>query len=90
MPSACTGLYCHRWPVRLPVHTHYLINGAVFRKKTVLKHCQKYFKLQERFSQIWSKMYIGFHAKYRLYLSNFKENSVFLTDFRIILKYEIS
>jgi hypothetical protein len=35
------------------------------------------------------KMYTGLHVKYPLLLSDFNENLIFLTDFRI-LKYKIS
>ena len=30
---------------------------------------------------MWSKMYIGLHVKYPLFLSDFKEMQIFLTDF---------
>ena len=41
-------------------------------------------------SEIWSKMYIGLHVKYLLFLSDFHETWIFLADFRKILKYQIS
>jgi len=41
-------------------------------------------------STIRSKMFIGLHVKYPLFLSDFKENLIFSTDFQKILKYQIS
>ena len=38
---------------------------------------------------MWSQMYIGLHVKYRLFLSDFNETLIFLTDFRKPLKYKI-
>ena len=39
---------------------------------------------------VWSKMYIGLHLKYLLFLSDCNENLIFSADFRKILKYQIS
>jgi hypothetical protein len=36
------------------------------------------------------KMYVVLRLKYPLLLSNFNENSIFLTDFRKIIKCQIS
>ena len=37
---------------------------------------------QEEVSEIWSKMYIGLHVKYPLFLSDFNETWIFWTDFQ--------
>ena len=41
-------------------------------------------------SEIWSKMYIGLHVKYPLFLSDFNKTYILSTEFREILKYQIS
>jgi len=35
-------------------------------------------------------MYIGLHVKYPLFLSDFNEASIFSTDFRELLRYQVS
>jgi len=40
--------------------------------------------------EICPKMYIGLHVKYPLFLFDFNETGVFLTNFSKILKYQIS
>ena len=41
-------------------------------------------------SEIWSEMCIGLHVKYPLFLLDFIDTWIFKTDFRKILKYQIS
>jgi len=54
------------------------------------KFCLKCFSFEEKFSEIWSKAYIGLHVKWPLFLSDFNENWIFSTDFRRIFKCAIS
>ena len=50
----------------------------------------KGFSLYDEYSDIWSKTSSGLHVKYALFLSDFNENWISLTDLRKILKYQIS
>jgi len=50
----------------------------------------KHFSFEEELSEIWSKMYIGRHVKYPLFLTDFKETLILMPELRNILKYQIS
>ena len=52
--------------------------------------CLKYSSFYEELSDMWSKIYIGLHVQYVLFLSNCNETWIFLTYFRKVLKYQIS
>ena len=93
--------YCHLWPAPLyNIFPHFLINGTIFEKKKILKtKCVFWFSLQllsEKFlifrrnERDTIKMYVGLHVNCPLFLSDFNETWIFLTDFRKILKYKIS
>ena len=41
-------------------------------------------------NEIGSKMYISLHVNYPLFLVDFNDTSILLTDFRKILEYKIS
>ena len=57
---------------------------------TLYKFCLKRFSFQEKLSDVWSKGHVGVHVKYPLFLSGFNETKIFATDFRKMLKYQIS
>ena len=79
---------------------HYLINCTIFEKKALMNiKCVFWFSLKilsETFLKLRSteqdkiKMCIGLHVKYPLFLSDFNENWIFLTDFEKMLKHQIS
>ena len=83
-------LYCHLWPVRLyNITKHYLIN-MIFRGKNLLKIKRVFWLSLRLLPQTfltprtqWDmiKMYIGLHVKYPLFLLDFNNTLIFLTDF---------
>jgi hypothetical protein len=85
MQIACALLYCHQWPVRLYHTFPHLINGTISEKVIGNKMCILIFctpcSLSEEFSKILSKIYIGVHAKYLLFLPDFNETSILSNDF---------
>jgi hypothetical protein len=80
---------------------HYLKNGTSLGKTLLLiiksvflfslRHLSEIFLILRRIQRDMIKnIYIGLHAKYPLFLSDFNATRIFSTDFRKILKYEIS
>jgi hypothetical protein len=70
-----------------------------FRIKLLDTKCVFWFSLQllseiifilKRIERDMIKMYIGLHVKYPLFLSDFNETWISSTDFRKLLKYQIS
>ena len=98
--SIAHASYCHLWPDQLYyIFTHYLINGTIFKRTSLNTKCGFWYSLRllsetftilRRIQRDWSKMYTGLHVKYQLFLSDFKETSVFSSHFRRIVKYQIS
>ena len=93
--------YCHLCPVRLyNIFPHYLINGTIFEGENLLDtkfvfwlSLQLLFEtvfIPRKLSEIWSKMYIGLHVKYRLLLSDSNKSWIFSTNGRNIVRYQIS
>ena len=88
------------WPVLLyNIFPHYLIKGAIFRKKLLKIKCafcislhllSEKFLIIRRSERDMIKIYIGFHVNLPLFLSDFKETWIFSADFRKVLKYQIS
>jgi len=95
--------YCQLWPAPFyKISPHFPINGTIFEgKKKITQHkmCVLIFSTtfvwnishsEKKWELYDKKMCIGLRVKYTLFLSNFNENWIFSTDFRTILKYQIS
>ena len=94
--------YCHLWSVLLYyIFPHYLTNGTIFGegKKLLNTTCVFWFSLQlltetflilRRIERDMIKMYICLHVLYLLFSSHLNDTLIFPTDFRKILKYQIS
>ena len=52
--------------------------------------CLKHLSFSEELTEILLKMYTGLHVKYPLFLLDFNEIRILSTDFRKILKFQIS
>jgi hypothetical protein len=95
----CAALYCYLSPVWLyHIFPYYLTNDMISWRNALnvkclfflYKFCPKPFPFWEEFIERLSWMYIGLHVNYPLFLSDFNEIWVFLTDFWEILTYQIS
>ena len=98
--SACNAhaSNCNLWPApHYSIFPHYLINGKIFKKKKcywpqnvrfdfLYNFCLEHFSFWE-VNEIWQKWILVLPA---LFLSDFNETLHFSTDFRKILKYQIS
>jgi len=73
-------LCCHLEPLCVySTVPHYLISGTTCH---FFNNCLKYFLFQEELGKIRSQMHIGLHIKYPLFLSDFNESRILVTDFR--------
>jgi hypothetical protein len=93
-------IVCHLWLVQLyHIFPHYLINGTIFGKTLLNVKCVFWFCLQllsETFlilRRIQRDIIINVRKsalKYPLFMSDCNETRILSTDFRKILKYQIS
>ena len=92
---------CHLWPSPSTIFFHNISQTARFSggknywiKKVYLYFLcnfrRKHFSLYEEMSEIWSKMYIGLHVKYPLFLSHFNNISILSIYFLKLLRYQVS
>jgi hypothetical protein len=75
-------------------------NGRIFEEKCywtlnvffdfIYNFCMKHFLFLEEMIGMLPYMHLGLHVKYLLFMSDFSQTWIFLTDFREVLKYKIS
>ena len=82
---------------RFTMFPHYLINGTIFGGGGLnnvfwfsLQLLSEKFLIPRRNERDMIKMCIGLHVKYRLFLYDVTVTWIFSTDFRKIMKYQIS
>jgi hypothetical protein len=99
MQYACAVLYCHLWPLwQYHIYRHYLINGTIFGEQ-ITDHELCVFIFSTAFvsntCHLKKNSAIYYHkciywSSYPVPLSDFNETRAFWTEFRKILKYQIS
>ena len=100
MQCACTTLWFAASPA-CNIFPHYLKNGKDFRRKKKLLNTKFVFLIfsttfvrstshSKENLALRSKMYIGLHVMYSLFLSDFNETWISSTGFQKILIYQIS
>ena len=55
-----------------------------------IQYLSETFLILRRIERVCSRMYIGLHVQYPLFLPDFNKTLIFLTDFPKVLKYQIS
>jgi hypothetical protein len=92
------ALWCHLWLATLYFstlsHKRHDIRKTLWSINRVLafryRVCPKHFSLWYELSEIWSKMHIGLHVKYPLFLSDFNDPWIFSTHLKKLFKHQIS
>jgi hypothetical protein len=100
MQSACAVLYCRLLPDLLcHIFPHYFVNGTIFGGKVTERKMCFWFSVQlfsgtflivTRIHWDMITSTTAVRVKYSMFLSDFNETWIFRTDFRKILRYQIS